>query len=162
MSGARANAFLRAKWSRALIAAWLATLPGCVSFVWSHEHTFRPTPKDGLADLETGTTTLTTCLDHLGAPLYVWEYKGDGAAVAWGFGDNDSKRISWTIPLQRARPTIGLTTIDSKLGGAVLLFDKELVLEEVKQGYLRDLAKEVLRKRPAYIEENPAGAQPKP
>jgi hypothetical protein len=158
MSGVRANAFLRGIVSAGL----LALLGSCVSFVWSHQYTNRSMPKDALADLETGTTTLTTCLDHLGAPLYVWEYKGDGAAIAWGFGDDDSKRISWTIPLQRARPTLGLTTIDSKLRGAVLLFDKDLVLEEVKQGYLRDLAKELLRKRPAYIEETPQGDQSKP
>jgi hypothetical protein len=154
----RATAFLR----RTVSAGLLLVLAGCVSFTWSHEHTFRPQPKDALADLQTGTTTLTTCLDRLGAPLYVWEYKGDGAAIAWGFGDDDSKRIVWSIPLQRARPSFGFTTIDSKLRGAVLFFDRELVLQEVKQGSLRDLAKTIVRKRPAPVEPESPGNEPKP
>lgn len=153
----RVHAFFRAGILSALAAGLLATLSGCLSFVWSHEHTFRPMAKDALLDLQTGTTTLTTCLDRLGAPLYVWEYKGDGAAVAWGFGDDDSKRIAITIPLQRARPTLSFATIDAKLQGAVLLFDRDLVLEQVKKGYLRDLAKELQRPRPAPVEPEAQG-----
>lgn len=153
----RAGALIREALRSASGAVLLATLASCVSFTWSHEHTYRPMPKDALLDLQAGTTTLTMCLERLGAPLYVWEYKGDGAAIAWGYGDDDSKRIAWTIPLERARPTVSFGTIDSKLQGAVLLFDKDLVLEEVKRGYLRNLAKELVRKRPASVEgEAPA------
>jgi hypothetical protein len=162
MSGLRERAFLRGTFTAGLAAGLLALSSGCLSFAWTHDHTFRPLRKDALVDLEEGTTTLTTCLDRLGAPLYVWEYKGDGAAIAWGFGDNDSKRIAWTIPLQRARPTISFGTIDAKLRGAVLLFDRDLVLEEVKQGYLRDLAKELQRKRPAPVEADAPGDEKKP
>jgi hypothetical protein len=151
MSGLRERAFLRGTFTAGLAAGLLALSSGCLSFAWTHDHTFRPLRKDALVDLEEGTT-----------PLYVWEYKGDGAAIAWGFGDNDSKRIAWTIPLQRARPTISFGTIDAKLRGAVLLFDRDLVLEEVKQGYLRDLAKELQRKRPAPVEADAPGDEKKP
>jgi hypothetical protein len=132
--------------------AILATLclSSCVTFVWTRERRFEPLRKDALEGLENGRTTFAACLERLGAPLYVWEYKIDGAAIAWGAADEDSKRIAVTIPLTaRYNPTFSYGDIDAKLRGAVLFFDHDLVLERVERGCLRDLQRQIARPRPA-------------
>jgi hypothetical protein len=129
--------------------AGLCLLSSCVSFVWTRERLFDKTPKQALEELEIGKSTMSDCLARLGAPLYVWEYKGDGAALAWGFSNEDSKRIAVTIPLQtRWSPSFSYANGDAKLRGPVLFFDKTLVLEEMKTGCLRDLRLQT-RVRPA-------------
>lgn len=124
-------------------------LSGCVGFVWSRDRTFSPPAKGALDGLEAGRTTLTECLSRLGAPLYVWEYKGNGAALAWGFRDEDSKRLSVTVPLERVHPTFSYTDISDRLYGPVLFFDDKLVLEKVKEGHLRHFKPGAKPVRPA-------------
>ncbi len=138
----------------------LATLllSGCVSFVWTRERRFEPIPKGALEDLEAGRTTFTQCLERLGAPLYVWEYKVDGAAIAWGSSDEDAKTIAVSIPIGiRYRPSLTYGDIDAELRGAVLFFDRDLVLERVQKGCLRDLARQIARSRPYAPPPNPQG-----
>ena len=130
----------------------VAVLAGCVSFNWSRDRMFRPLAPGALDGLEPGRTELATCLERLGAPLYVWEYKRDGAALAWGAADEDSKRIGITVPVQRARPSFSYGDVDAELRGAVLLFGDDFVLEEVREGCLRDLRDKLARARPAAVE----------
>jgi len=139
----------------------LSLLPSCVSFVWSRQMDDRPMRDGALVGLEPGATRLEACLDRLGAPLYVWEYKGNGAALAWGHADHDTKRISISLPLERARPSFSYGDIDANVRGAVLLFDGDFVLEQVKEGYLRTIAGELRKKaRPAPAESSEADASP--
>jgi hypothetical protein len=130
--------------------AGLCLLSGCVSFVWTRERQFQKTPKQALEGLEVGKSTLSECLARLGAPLYVWEYKGDGAALAWGSLDDASKRVAVTVPLQaRWSPSFSYADGDARLRGPVLFFDKTLVLEGFETGSLRDLRGQAMRTRPA-------------
>jgi hypothetical protein len=138
----------------------LATLllSGCVSFAWTRESRFEPIPKGALEGLEAGRTTFTECLQRLGAPLYVWEYKVDGAAIAWGSSDEDAKRFAVSIPTGiRYRPSLSYGEIDAKLRGAVLFFDRDLVLERVEKGCLRDLEIQIARTRPSAPPPSPQG-----
>jgi hypothetical protein len=129
-------------------------LAGCVTFVWTRDQRYEPLPKDALEGLEPGRTDFAECLRRLGSPLYVWEYKGDGAAIAWGFADEDSKRITVSVPLSEwAHPSLSYGDVDANLRGVVLLFDRELVLESAKSGYLRDLERQYRRVRPALVPE---------
>jgi hypothetical protein len=145
MIGVRAHAIL----ARSFVGALLLGLSGCFSFTWSRDRTFEPLPSNALQGLEPGHTTLEACLARLGAPLYVWEYKRQGAALAWGAGDDDAKRFSVSVPLDRAHASFSYGRIDARLRGAVLLFDEDLVLEEVKEGCLRDIARQVGSSRSA-------------
>jgi hypothetical protein len=141
MTRVRATAIL------ALLSAF--GLSSCVGFVWSRDRTFERPAKGALDGLEAGRTTLTECLSRLGAPLFVWEYKGNGAALAWGYRDKDSKKISVTVPLEKVHPTFSYSDISAKLYGPVLFFDDKLVLEMVKEGHLRDLKPGTKPVRPA-------------
>lgn len=133
-------------------------LSSCVTFVWTRERRFEPLRKDALEGFEDGRTTFAECLQRLGAPLYVWEYKVDGAAIAWGAADEDAKRVAVTIPLTaRYNPTFSYGDIDAKLRGAVLFFDRDLVLERVERGCLRDLERQIVRTRPAAPPPEPQG-----
>ena len=134
-----------------LAAGALALLPGCLTFVWSRALSFEPLPEHALDGLEPGRSKLSDCLARLGAPLYVWEYRREGAALAWGHGDARARRISLAIPVDRVRPTFSYGDVDAKLSGAVLLFDEDLVLVEVKEGCLRDIAKAIGPARPATV-----------
>jgi len=135
----------------------------CVSFTWSRHRMYQPLPKNAIVGLDPGSTKLDACIERLGAPLYVWEYKGDGAALAWGRGDAKSKRISVSIPVKAASPSVTYADVDATVRGVVLLFDKDLVLEQVKQGYLRAIAREVAKTtRPAPVEAPAANQNPAP
>jgi hypothetical protein len=138
-----------------------AGLSSCVSFNWSRHRMYRPLPKNAIVGLEPGSTKLDACIERLGAPLYVWEYKIEGAALAWGKGDAQSKRVAVSIPIKSASPTVSYGDIDANVRGVVLLFDKDLVLEQVKQGYLRAIARGIAQPtRAAPAATPPPGASP--
>ena len=148
--------------ARGILLGLLPLLAGCVSFIWSRTRAYQPMPKGALVGLEIGRAHLDDCLERLGAPLYVWEYKRNGAALAWGHGNDDSKRIAVSIPIGRASPSVSYGDIDANLKGAVLLFDQDLVLEQVKEGYLRAIAREVRPARPAAPLEDVGEEVPAP
>ena len=148
--------------ARAALVAGLSLLASCVSFTWSRHRLYQPLPKNAIVDLDPGSTKLDACIERLGAPLYVWEYKGDGAALAWGRGDAQSKRISVSVPVKGTSPSVTYGDIDATVKGVVLLFDKDLVLEQVKKGYLRAIAREIAKTRPAPVEAPPPSPNPAP
>ncbi len=137
---------------RRLIAA-LAVLPlasGCVTFGWEREVRDVAHSASTLDELRPGDASLSQCLDRLGAPLYVWEYKRDGMALAWGWLDNDQKGFSVSVPLaEYLSASFSYDQIDARMRGIVLLFDENLTLELAQRGYLRDLSLAYARRRPA-------------
>lgn len=131
-----------------LIAA--VTCSGCVSFGYRRATRESPPSKTALAGLHPGETSLADSLAQLGAPLYVWEYKGDGAALAWGWYRRGDLGFTISVPLARQLSARGsYESIDENLRGFVLLFDADLKLELMREGYLRDLQNDLRRKRPA-------------
>ena len=135
---------------RVLAALLLALLPGCLNLTWRRDTRFSAPPKAALATLKAGESTLAECLERLGAPLYVWEYKGDGAALAWGGVDADEKYWSLSLPLQdQISASMSWGDLGAKLRGVVLLFDRDWRLEMVREGWLRDLRRQIGRRRPA-------------
>ena len=128
-------------------------LASCVSFGWSRDRRHAPPPAGAIGTLAPGQSTLAECLDTLGAPLYVWEYKGEGAALAWGWNDERQKGVSVSIPLyEQAYASLSYDDERARLRGVVLLFGRDLVLEQVRKGWLRDLESEFVRRRPAAVE----------
>lgn len=138
---------------RGLSLLFPLVLAGCVSVGWSRDRRHEPLPEGVIETLEPGRSTLAECLESLGAPLYVWEYRGDGAALAWGWNDEDRKGVSVSVPVyDQVSASLSYDDAREKLRGAVLLFDRDLVLEQVREGWLRDLQRDLLRRRPAAVE----------
>lgn len=135
-----------------LIAALLFVplASACLSLAWVREHRDQPPPENWIEDLRPGEADLEQCLNRLGAPLYVWEYKGEGMALAWGWVDNDRKGFTFSVPLaDEASASFSYDRIDERMRGVVLLFDRDLKLELARSGYLRDLSRDYQRRRPA-------------
>jgi hypothetical protein len=141
---------------RAFVLLLPLLLAGCVSGSWMRDRGHQPIPDAAIESLAPG-STLAECLGALGAPLYVWEYKGDGAALAWGWIDGDRKGISLSVPVyEQASASFSYDDGSEDLRGFVLLFDDELLLEQVRKGWLRDLERAFGRRRPAAVEPDDA------
>ena len=127
-------------------------LAGCVSVSWTRDRRHEKPPREAILALEPGRATLAERLATLGAPLYLWEYKGDGAALAWGWADVQSKGVSLSIPVyEQTSASFSYDDDRDKLRGVVLLFGPDLVLERVRKGWLRDLEGETRPRRPAPV-----------
>lgn len=132
------------------VVAAAALCSGCFRFAWERETRQVPPSKEALADIVAGETTLAHCLDRLGAPLYVWEYKQNGLALAYGWLEVDNKGVSASVSVAHdMSASFSYDDSDARLRGVVLLFDQDLKLELSKSGYLRDLSLEFARRRPA-------------
>jgi len=138
--------------ARGLLLLLPLLLASCVSFTWFRDHRQEPLPKGAIETLVPGKSTLAECMQTLGAPLYLWEYRGDGAALAWGWDDTHSKGVAVSIPVyDQTSVSASYDYGNERLKGAVLLFDRDLVLESVREGWLRDLERELGRRRPAPV-----------
>lgn len=137
-------------------AAVLLPAAGCVRLQWHVQHREEPLPAVALAALRPGHDDLAGCLRTFGAPHFVWEYDGDGCALAWyhvdvhGFGLN----VSYSV-IREASASFSLDLDSTDVPGVVLWFGPDLVLAKWQQGRLRELTRG-LRTRPAA----PAGDAP--
>lgn len=139
---------------RGLLLLLPLLLGSCVTFAWTRDRHHEPVPRAAIQSLEPARTTLADALAALGAPLFAWEYRGSGAALAWGWTDADHKGFSVGYQFQdTGSVSMSYDDTGSKLRGVVLFFDADLVLERVREGWLRDLEREA-RRRPAPVEED--------
>ena len=124
--------------------------PGCVTGGLYRERAFEPVAPATLAALEPGRATLAEALERLGAPLFVWEWRGDGAALAWGWRDARRWGFSISVPLdQGSNASFSYDDLARELPGAVLFFDPEGKLVEARQGKLAEIEAATRRTRPA-------------
>jgi hypothetical protein len=134
----------------AALATFATICASCVSFRYDRTTVNAPPKKGVVAGLATGKTSLADALQALGAPLYVWEYKGDGIALAWGWSEDKARGIKLSVPIDRGQSaSASYDDLAKHLHGVVLLFDAELVLEQMRTGYLNELRAELDRRRPA-------------
>jgi hypothetical protein len=126
---------------RCCLLALALQLQSCVYVYWQVEHVQEPIADGTLAKLEPGKDDLSRCLQLLGAPHFVWEYRGEGAALAWVSSDTSSWGVGvsysfeWFFPSASFRWDAGY----ANLPGVVLWFDQDLRLERWKRGRMRDL-----------------------
>jgi hypothetical protein len=151
---------------RALVPASAFLLAGCVTFNFDRDLRNAPISDEELAGLHPGEARLEQCLAELGAPLYVWEYKVDGMALAYGWNKEKTWNVTVSVPVtQYYSASASYTDAAANLRGAVLLFDRDLKLEMVRRGFLRSLRAEIGQERPAPVEleeKPPAGSERKP
>ena len=136
----------------ALLVGVPLLLTGCIQLRWTARNTEDPVSKTAVDSLWPGTDTMETALAKLGAPHFVWEYHGDGAALAWIHQAERDLGLRASYSLSRG-PSASFRFDDSQLDvpGVVLWFDGTLFLEKVRQGNLRELTEDLTR-RPAPVD----------
>jgi hypothetical protein len=140
--------------ARLLVLALALSSSGCLTGVWSRTSRLAPVSGDVVLNLEVEHSTLEHCLETLGAPLYVWEYQGDGLALAYGFYRSNEFGFNLSLPVTDTQSaSFDYEDERAHLHGYVLFFDDQWKLTEVKAGALRDLERLVTRRRPALPEE---------
>ena len=128
-------------------AVLLATLAaGCVQGEYNRFTVDEPLRDEMVAPLRPGVDTLAHCLERLGAPHRVFEYRvgqdgSSGLALLWlwrevaGWGvDIDLSGVS-----DEASGSFSFKLADTDLPGCVLWFGPDLVLERWQRGTLGDL-----------------------
>jgi hypothetical protein len=134
--------------------AVVAAASACVTVEYRRTIVDEPVRKERVAALVPGRSGLAECLAALGAPQYVWEYRGD--ALALGYGSYN--RSHWGLGVSYAvtnevSASMNYDELGSKTRGYVLLFDEGWVLQGIRSGYLRDLTLGLGRQRPASLPE---------
>ena len=131
-----------------LLLLGMLALPACVGYV--RFQLDEPIAKETLAQLQPG-QDLGACLLLLGAPHHAVEYRGDGMALLWLWGDTDDWSVDVRVPLQEnVSASFELDMTDALLPGCVLWFDADLHLERWRSGTLGDLLPG--RVRPSLVE----------
>ena len=139
---------------RIIATALLAPLAGCFTVTWEHAVEHERVSHRAIKHLQPGTSDLGACLDALGAPLYVWEYRGDGLVVAYGWLQTLHWGAGAYAPMGNGvNASFNYDSIDGATQGYVLFFDEAWVLTAVKAGNLRDIAAAYQRRRPAPVED---------
>lgn len=138
---------------RAIVGALClaCSLSSCVRLRWNHENRFEPLPSDSWAGLEPGESDLGDALESLGAPLYVWEQTSDSFAVAYGWFNGRVAGGTVSVPLtEYASASFSYDNGAEKLYGLVLTFDRNERLMVLREGYLRDIAPELVERHPSF------------
>lgn len=151
------------RWRALSSVALLALTASCVSGRWTRTHRHEAIAPERIAAAEVGRSDLAQCLTLFGAPLYVWELPDGAFSLAYGWSQDRNLGGTVTIPLSRIfSPSYSYDDVGADLYGLVLLFDRGTTLRPLRKGYLRDIAPELLRRRPADVEEGgvspPGGA----
>lgn len=134
----------------ALAALVILVLGSCVRLSWSRAWTHHPLAPEEIARLAPGETTLQSCLDELGAPLYVWELSGGSYAIAYGWNMGRDWGFNVSIPVaESASAVMDYGSLNLDLHGVVIAFDERDRLLWRREGYLRDIAYGLERRRPA-------------
>jgi hypothetical protein len=139
---------------RIIASLLLAPLAGCLAVTWQHEVEHERVSNRAIKHLQPGASDLGACLDALGAPLYVWEYRGDGLVLAYGWLQTLHWGASASADMGNGlSASFNYDSIDGATQGYVLFFDDAWILTAVKAGNLRDLAAGFQRQRPAPVED---------
>lgn len=135
---------------------------GCVRGTWNHENRFVPVADEVIVSIQPG-DGLGTVLERCGGPLYVYEQSSRTFGVAYGWFNGRFAGGSVSLPTgQGLSATFSYDDQADKLYGVVFLFDEEARVQVVRQGFLRDIAPELLDERrrpsidPRWFEERSA------
>jgi hypothetical protein len=119
---------------------------------WERTEKLSRVPPEALEAINPG-DPLDACLARLGAPLLLWEYGGDGMALAYGGGEVHEVGLSLSFTISdNVDASFNFDGVDEELEGVVLVFDPDLRLRWVRRGMLRELVR-TGRRRPAPIDE---------
>jgi hypothetical protein len=140
---------------RAFLVASAFLCSSCVTFSFDRDLRYVPLPDAAIDSVQPGEASLAECLGRFGAPLYVWEYKGDGVALAYGWHKEKNWNVTVSVPVTHGYTASASYTDDAaKLRGIVLCFDRNLGLEYVRRGFLQSLREELAPRHPAPVDDD--------
>ena len=121
---------------RVLALLALPLISGCLTGTYTSARTHQPT--EDHFGLEPGESDLRSCLDLLGAPLFVREH-GAGAMLAWGWSRDSRWGLTLSVPVDARRMSLTYQRANDGLEGLVLLFDEAWTLTSIREGRLADV-----------------------
>lgn len=141
--------------ARAFAPLLLAFGSACVTGNYQHVSIDEPVRDEWLAALRPGSDSLTACLQRLGAPHRVFEYRvapdlTSGMALLWFWRDEAGWGVRVSGGARGVSGSLSLDQLDTELPGCVLFFGPDLVLESWQRGRIGELLKG-RRKRPAPV-----------
>ena len=131
--------------SMPLLLLPLLAVGACVTGSYQHGVVDEPVAASAIESLRPEVDTLATCLQRLGAPQRVFEYRvaadgSAGMALLWYWRD----AVGWGIDVSSGDDSVpGSVSFDAlaaELPGCMLWFGPELVLERWRQGPVGELA----------------------
>jgi len=148
----------------ALAGFVVALSSACISVEWRRDSRQSPPPEGAVESFQIGATTLQDALDLLGAPLDAYEYRETGMALAYGWYHAVSKGVRITVPVyDRASASFDYSKSKQGLKGLLLLFDGDLRLVSIREGWLEDLTSGFDRQPPAVLDDDaPQQSAPEP
>lgn len=142
------------RWHMLALPMLLAVPSSCVKLSYDASRTEEPLPPAAISALQPGRDDLASCLRDLGAPHFVWEYRGNGMALGWVSEDTRNWNVDASYNFDRfTNARLKAAWANSDLPGVVLWFDPDLRLERVRQGRMRDLV-QGLKQRPADLSDD--------
>jgi len=139
----------------ALLTGLLGLLAtGCVTGRYGQVTINEPVDGAQLQALKPGEDTLASCLDALGAPVRVFEYRvapdrTSGMALLWSWNQDRGWGVRASMSLRGASVSFDYGSQNLDLPGCVLWFGPDLVLERWREGRVGDLLPERVRPAPA-------------
>jgi hypothetical protein len=124
----------------------LAPLASCVTGNFGRTQRYEVVPEGVASNWVLGATTLTECLDQLGAPIDVWAAPDGQVLMAWYGSDDKGWSVTISVPVGRAAD-LSASYADMQDGdeGVVLFFDKDFRLVRWVEGKVADLVREKAR-----------------
>ncbi len=136
------------------IAAAAALLTSCARIQWSRSSINEPVDAQLIETLAPDRDDLTACLAALGAPVRVWEAADGGVAMAYGWLDADDWGFSVSYSVARfVSASFSYGEVLTEGEGVVLVFDRDLILRDVRAGQFADIAAEPGRRRPNDVHQ---------
>ena len=139
---------------RALLFLLSCLSAGCVQLRWDKVNRYAPIEPEALQSLEPGRSRLEDCLGRLGAPVVVLETEnGDGAVLMYVWQTEDNRGFGVSVPVgDYGSADFDYDQLQTRGSGATLFFDSDWTLSEVREGPLLDLAADLERRRPAFVD----------
>lgn len=129
---------------RAAVFAVVLATGGCVTGNYGHTSFDEPIADERVAALVPGQASLTDCLQTLGAPSRVFEYRvgptgESGMALLWFWRDQAGWGLDASSGDDAIPGSVSFDAVATDLPGFVLWFGPDLRLERARKGTLGDL-----------------------
>lgn len=131
------------RWPIAIAIAAVAWT-SCVNVNYTRSRSNEPVPDAAFEAMRPGETTFAQVLEQLGAPAIVWPSLNGDVVLAYAWLDSSDWGISLSWNFERfVSARFEWDSSHEEIPAVVLQFDRDLELQSVKKGLLRELAPEV-------------------